>query len=347
MCLKGVVVVSTTVSPTIPATDRIANRPIVCHAVEALAAAGIEHVAVVASPSVVAQVRRCFESDSAIAPNLTYLPQEGRMDLVGSLRAAAPFVGEDAAVAHFGDGLLGQPLDHFTRQLTDSGADLLLLLHQSSSERDRLAPGIQRLLGVAELDGTRTHLALAGVCLFGPGIMHRAAMAVSEEGDDVDLMKVAERLAIGGCVLEARFTPTWRRYGGDPRDLLELNRIVLDQQIAGDSHFDRGDNLIEGRVVIHPSAHVSSSTIFGPVIIGADARVADAYIGPYTAIGTGARVEGAEVVRSIVADGACIMHISGRIEGSTIGPRANIFRDFSLPRALRLHVGEGVEVALD
>ena len=36
---------------------------------------------------------------------------------------------------------------------------------------------------------------------------------------------------------------------------------------------------------------------------------------------------------------------SRRIEGSTIGQRATIFRDFALPRGIRLHVGANAEMA--
>ena len=67
----------------------------------------------------------------------------------------------------------------------------------------------------------------------------------------------------------------------------------------------------------------------------------------YTSIGARAQIEGAEIERSIIADGARIMHVGGRIEASTVGRRASIFRDFTLPRAMRLHVGEGVELALN
>jgi hypothetical protein len=41
------------------------------------------------------------------------------------------------------------------------------------------------------------------------------------------------------------------------------------------------------------------------------------------------------------------MHVGGRIEASTVGRSARIFRDFALPRAMRLHVGDGVELALN
>jgi hypothetical protein len=58
------------------------------------------------------------------------------------------------------------------------------------------------------------------------------------------------------------------------------------------------------------------------------------------------RIEGAEIEDSIVLPGASIMHIGGRISASVVGRNARIFRDFTLPRALRLQVGDGARVAL-
>jgi len=108
----------------------------------------------------------------------------------------------------------------------------------------------------------------------------------------------------------------------------------------------RGSNRVEGPVVVHPTAVVQSSTIVGPALIGPHAEVLDSYIGPYTSIGSNARIEGAEVERSIILSGARISHIGGRLVGSVVGRDAHIFRDFSLPRAMRLNVGDGGEVAL-
>ena len=89
-----------------------------------------------------------------------------------------------------------------------------------------------------------------------------------------------------------------------------------------------------------------ASTIVGPAIIGPGALVADSYIGPYTSIDAGVQIEGAEIERSVILPGASIMHIGGRLVGSVVGRETKIFRDFSLPRALRLNVGDGGEVAL-
>jgi glucose-1-phosphate thymidylyltransferase len=351
MPIKGVVMVAADSPPgwqgESPGTQRIANRPIVCHALDSLVAGGIETLAVVAAPSDIAEIRACVDSEFNSGLDVTYLAQGPHLDLLGALEAAAPFVGEDPTVTHLATGLLSQPLDPFTDVLTHDAPDLLLLLHHGVDDHDRLGPTTEKLLGVAELHGSRSRLALAGVCLFGPAAFGRAARTAPERETSFGLIGVAEGLADAGRVLEAGFVRSWRRYSGEPADLLELNRIVLDQQMPEPEHLQHGDNRIEGRVVIDPSAEVTASVILGPSIIGPEARVCNSYIGPYTSIGARAHIEGAEVVRSIVAEGARIMHIGGRIEGSTIGRRARIFRDFSLPRAMRFHVGEGVEVALD
>lgn len=350
---KGVVVVppgnqSRRADDGVAGTQTIANRPLVCHVVHALRAAGATDVAIVGGADDLIRVGRSIEVDGEDGSAITYLPRNGRSDLLGVLSTAAPFVGDDACMVHSADGLAAESLEPFAEQLRLDSPDLILLLHRSANKQDRLGPKMREFLGISELNGGRTRLCLSGICLIGPGGLRQACLPVGESTRELDLTDIAERIATGGKHLEVGFLRTWRRYGGSPADLLELNRIVLDQQLESADAFDgHADNRIEGRVVIHPTAEVTSSVILGPSIIGAGTRVTNSYIGPYTSIGAGAEIEGSEIERSIVNDGARIVHVSGRIEASTVGPRANIFRDFNIPRALRLHVGEGVEVALN
>ena len=352
MRCKGVVVVPAPTPSRGPhddpaATRRIANRAIVCQVLEGLAAAGLDELAVVAPAQQGAQIRACIEEDGGFDTAITHLTYAGRDDLVGALAGARDFVGDDACLVHTADGLVGGELVPFAELLEADPADLLLFLHRTGETRERLGPAAQRLLGITELGGSKTCLSLVSVCLFGPGVLQLACARAADAPEALDLTAVAEQLAGAGRQLRTRFVRTWRRYCGDPLDLLELNRIVLDQQTPEADATDGSDNRIEGRVSIHPTAEVSSSIILGPTIIGPDARVSNSYIGPYTSIGAGAEIEGAEIERSIIADGARIMHVGGRIEASTVGRSARIFRDFALPRAMRLHVGDGVELALN
>jgi glucose-1-phosphate thymidylyltransferase len=330
-----------------PASQYIANRAIVCHVLDALAGAEIDEVAVVAPHEFAPRIRGCVEADGDLGRQVEHVTYAGRDDLLGALAAAETFVGEAPCVVHIADGLVGQELRQFTRLLDSDPFDLLLLLHRTAEKRDRLGSTTQRLLGISELGASKTGLSLAGVSVFGPGALRLACERTARVSNETDLTAIADGLGSAGKTLRAGCVRSWRRYCGDPLDLLELNRIVLDQQAPDVDLLDAGDNRIEGRVIIHPTAEISASIILGPTIIGPAARVSNSYIGPYTSIGAGAEIEGAEIERSIISDGARIMHIGGRIEASTVGPSARIFRDFALPRAMRLHVGEGVELALN
>ena len=347
MRTKGVVVAPTNDEASVEAlcTERVANRPIVCHALEALMSAGTTELAVVAPPRSLDAIRACVESDSTSEANITYVRQTTRPDLLGSLEAAVSFVGDDPAVVHFADGLVGGMADRFSPLLVDEPEGLLLLVHRSSDKHAGLGPAIERLIGVKELNGSRSRLAVAGVCVFGPHLLRLASRAPAGSDRKCDLIALAEWLASQGHRPQVGFVQTWRQYRGNSLDLLELNRLVLDHHSPEAEPVDAGDNRIEGRVIIHPTAQLRSSIIVGPSIIGAGARISNSFVGPYTSIGARAELDGAEVERSIIADGARIMHVSGRIEGSTIGQRASIFRDFALPRGIRLHVGANAQMA--
>ena len=293
------------------------------------------------------EVRACLvESGSRHGTRLVFVEQRDPVDLVAALELAAPVVGEAPCIVHLANGLLSDPLPPLVGQLRADAPDVMLVLHQGSAPDEHLSPATQELLHVAELDPERDALGMAGVCLFGRDALRQASTAPWRTGSEFDLRMVCDRITAAGGSFHVLPVNAWRRYVGDPLDLLELNRIALDRLDAEPHRPSNNSNRIEGRVWIHESASVRASVIVGPTVIGPDARLADAYIGPYTSVGVGARIEGAEIERSIVADGASITHIGGRLVSSVVGRKSRVFRDFSLPRAMRLRVGDGTEVAL-
>lgn len=337
-----------------PGLQLVVNRTIVCHILESLAADPARSLAVLAAPEQLPELRAAVAADPVLTAEPDWIALEGRRDLEGALQAAVGFVDDASAVLHLATGLLAQPLDPLLTIGDGAAPDLLLFLHRGDGCAT-LDMTTERLLGVSDLAEDGPRLGIAEVAVFGPGGVGRAARALADAGrpttsEDENahpLVAVAERLAASGLGVAAGIVRGWCAYSCAPADLLELNRSVLDRQVAQIGPPAGTDNRIEGRVVIDPTADVSSSVILGPCLIGAGARVADSYVGPYTTIGADSVLEGTEIVRSVVAEGARITYVGGRIEGSTIGPGAHIFRDFTLPRAMRLHVGENVEVALD
>lgn len=353
MRLKGVVVASqaqgschSVGGETVGATACVANRPVVAHALDAVRALGAEEVAVVGAPRALEEIRASLEADGG-SQSVVYLPTGPQARLLDLLSASTEFVDGAASVVHAANGVLEQPVGRLGEIASDDAPDLALFLHHGSARERRFSTETERLLGVSDLHRGRNGLGLAGVGFFGPGALRYAREVRATAGDEEGLTAIAEAVAATGGRIEVGRVRGWRQYNGHPHDLLEMNRIVLDGLEGMIEHIDGPDNQIEGRVQIAATARISGSVISGPVVIGEHALISDAYIGPYTSVGPGAEICGSEVERSIVGDRARIRHVGVRVQASTVGPDARIFRDFGLPRALRMHVGAGVELALE
>jgi glucose-1-phosphate thymidylyltransferase len=325
----------------------VANRPIAHHVLECFASAGIREVVVVLPAQLSHRVRRCLNgaiSGQTLA--LRYVEHLGPLDLGGALSLSAAVIGRAACIVHPANGLLGEPLDGLMDRVRHEPADMVVIAHRDSAGTGALTNAEPRRPSVIEVASPQSGLHLAGICAFGPGGINRAAAIAPRGWADLPLKMIAEKITGPGGKLVVLPAGSWRRYAGDPLDLLELNRLALDRLDIDLPRPSVNGNRLEGRVSIHELASVRSSVIVGPAVIAAGARITDAYIGPYTSIGAGARIEGAEIERSIIAPGASVTHVGGRLVASVVGRNARVFRDFSLPRAMRLRVGDGTEVAL-
>jgi glucose-1-phosphate thymidylyltransferase len=325
----------------------VANRPILFHGLETMAAAGIRDVAVVVTPQTEGPIREAVGHGATWGLNVSYLAAKRARGLAGLLLEAEDFLDGQPFILQQGSGLLQDDLGPLVGALRDDAPDALLLVHRC--QRDRATPPARRrdraLLSLAGGLEPGPGMAVAGVQLFGREFMTRAHARLRAHRDDQHVNGLTEDLRRDGARVEVRLVEGWRRYEGDLSDLLELNRMLLDR-LPGDHEEPGPRTRIEGRVSIHPTAHVEGTTIRGPAIIGAEARILDSFIGPYTAIGECAHVEGSEIEHSIVLSNAAILHIGGRLEGSVVGRGARVVRDFSVPRGLRLHVGDDARVIL-
>jgi glucose-1-phosphate thymidylyltransferase len=354
MEVKGVIVVEDALNADAQwrtcrcgALEHVANRPILHHVLDSLESAGVEEIIVAASTEVAEDVRDCLAAMGARNGSRVHLvDQPHPVDLIAALKLAAPAVGEAPCIVHLANGLLADPLPSLVECLQGDSCDVILAVHQGSAPDKRLSLATQDLLHVAELDPERDALRMAGVCFFGRHALTRASSAPRGARTELDFTMVSHCITAAGGSFRLLPVNAWRGYAGDPLDLLELNRIALDRCETEPRRPANNGTEIEGRVWIHESASVHDSVIVGPTVIGPEARIADAYIGAYTSVGAGARIEGAEIERSIVGGGASIMHVGGRITSSVVGRNARVFRDFSLPRALRLRMGDGTEVAV-
>jgi glucose-1-phosphate thymidylyltransferase len=327
----------------------IANRPLLFHVIDDLVATGAERIVVGAPPVALLQLRAAGIDRERWPADLRYRVVPERADPVRALAAAhaAGALGDGPSMLHRADCRHCDEIPH--PPAPDGPVDALLYV--AEGEEARALP----LRARSRADGQGTQRArwqppprqrLTGVQLLTPAAVDAACELAAELDGAIGIERLADRVAErGGRVAAHAIADCWR-FGGRIDDVLAENRRVLERTARGFDPASLRDTTIHGAVSIHPTAQLSSTLVRGPVAIGAGAELSDAYVGPYTSIGAGAIVEGAEVENSIVAPGARLRNVGLRLEASVVGRDAEIARDFRLPRALHVCIGDRARVVL-
>jgi glucose-1-phosphate thymidylyltransferase len=250
---------------------------------------------------------------------------------------------------YLGDNLLAEGITGLVSTFRESQPDALILLTKVDDPSS---------YGVAELDGDRivrlvekpkdppSDLALVGVYLFGPSIFDAARALEPSWRGELEITEAIDRLIEGGQRVVSQVVSGWWKDTGQLADMLEANRLVLEElkaRIDGEVH---DDSRVEGRVAIEAGASISGSVVRGPVIIGADARIADSFIGPYTSIGAGVEVSRSEVENSILLAGARVLDQATRMEASLLGRNVSVTRSDGKPKTLRMMIGDNSQIEL-
>jgi glucose-1-phosphate thymidylyltransferase len=321
----------------------VANRALLGHALDWLAQAGLREAAVIVPQELAGPARDAGAGGrgSLSVSWVEQLPDEPLAHVLGDLTG---FLDDEPFVLHLADSLAKQSLRSLTAGGDGRDTEALLVIDESREVELAQVVQLRAAVGGGPVCPRPLRNDAAGVA-----VMSARALEAAAELDlpaDHLLEALTERIQQrGGRVGTCRATEWWRFRGGADA-LLDGNRFALEGLRANYDRAQVRDSQVQGAMVLQADARIASSVVRGPAIIGARATLRDAYVGPYTSIGEDVTIEGAEIEHSVVMAGASIRHLNGRLEASVIGPRSRVFRDFSLPRALRLTVGEGAEVSL-
>ncbi len=326
----------------------VANKPVLFYGIEALVDAGVTEIGVIIAPETGDEIRAAAGDGSAFGAQITYIVQDKPAGLAHAVLTAEEFVAGSPFVMYLGDNLLRDGLRGLVSTFREEEPDALILLTPVSDPQS---------YGVAELDGERvvrliekpddppSNLALVGVYLFGPPIFDAARVLEPSWRGELEITEAIQGLIDSGKRVRSEIVKGWWKDTGQLADMLEANRLVLEEvetRLDGDTSGSR----IEGRVVIEKGAVVAGSVVRGPAVIGAGAHVEDAYIGPYTSIGEGVRICRAEVEHSIVLAGSVVEDLDTRMEASLLGRNVRLTRGNGMPKTLRLMVGDNSEIEM-
>jgi glucose-1-phosphate thymidylyltransferase len=336
----------------------VANKPVLFYGIEALAQAGIRDVGMIIAPETGEEIRMAAGDGSRFGVRLTYIEQSEPLGLAHAVLTAEPFLGRDPFVMYLGDNLLQGGITGLVEAFHEHRPDALILLTPVSDPSS---------YGIAELDGPESagnglagrrvvrlrekpsdpasNLALVGVYMFTAAV-HAAARAIEPSArGELEITDAIQHLVDAGARVEPHIVRGWWKDTGRLEDMLEANRLILDN-VRASVEGELKDSSVEGRVALAPGALVERSTVRGPAVIGARTTLRDCYVGPYTAIGERCTVERAEIEHSILLDGASVCDLDGRIESSLLGRNVTVRRTSRQPRAYRFLVGDNSDISI-
>jgi glucose-1-phosphate thymidylyltransferase len=332
----------------------VANKPVLFYGIEAMAAAGVREVGIIIAPETGEEIRQAAGDGSRFGVKIEYIVQDEPLGLAHAVLTAEPFLGDSPFVMYLGDNLLQGGISDLVAAFREHGPDALILLtpvpdpeNFGVAELAEGGPGeVGRVIKLVEKPSEpMTDLALVGVYMFTSSI-HDAARAIEPSArGELEITDAIQYLVDGGRRVEPHIVRGWWKDTGRLDDMLEANRLILDN-LTESVQGELLDSQVDGRVVIEPGARLERTTVRGPAIVGAGAQLRDCYVGPYTAIGENCRISNAEVEHSILLSGSSVCDLDGRMESSLLGRNVTVRRGNRQPRAYRFMVGDNSDISI-
>ncbi len=327
----------------------VANKPVLFYGIEALVDSGVKEIGIIIAPETGDEIREAAGDGSQFGAEITYIVQDKPAGLAHAVLTAEDFIGDSPFVMYLGDNLLRDGLRDLVASFRADEPHALILLTPVDDPES---------YGVAELDGERivrliekpkeppSNLALVGVYLFTSAIFAAARSLEPSWRGEYEITEAIQALIDDGHKVQSEVVRGWWKDTGQLADMLEANRLVLEElETRVEGEVDESSR-VEGRVVLERGASLTRSVVRGPAVIGAGACIEDAYIGPYTSIGNGVHVRRSEVEHSIVLADSVVEDLETRMEASLLGRNVKLTRSDGPPKTLRLLVGDNCEIKI-
>jgi glucose-1-phosphate thymidylyltransferase len=321
----------------------VANKPVLFRVIESIRDAGIDEIGIVVGDTG-PEVRSAVGDGKRWGTRIEYIQQEAPLGLAHAVKSARTFLGDDRFVMFLGDNCIQGGISTLIEQFGRSNYNAQIVLTRVVNPQQ---------YGVAELDEQnrivrltekprqpRSDLALVGIYMFDSSIWEAVEGIKPSWRGELEITDAIQWLVEHGKQVFPYIHEGWWIDTGKKDDMLEANRLILEELApSNEGYIDRDSHLI-GKVIIEKGAEIINSTIRGPAIIGEHTRIINAYVGPFTSIYHHCTIEESEIEHSIVLEHCVIQHLPHRLEDSLIGRYNEITRSPLKPKAYRLMLGD-------
>jgi glucose-1-phosphate thymidylyltransferase len=327
----------------------IANKPILHYAIEAAVNAGIKQIGIVCNADN-NEVQKMIGNGKQWGVKITYIPQKAPLGLAHAVKISEKFIGKDNFVFYLGDNMVVGGVKRFIDEFEKSNCNCFLTLVKVKDPERFGVPVLKngRITRVEEKPAKpKSQFAVAGIYIYDRHIFEAVKKIKPSQRGELEISDAHTYLIEKGYKVGYSEITGWWKDTGKPLDLLEANRLVLDNiEPRFDGVIDKASTVV-GKVILEAGTKIVNSVVRGPAIIGKSAVIENSYIGPFTSIGDNTIIRNSEVEYSIVLRDCKIFNVKLRIEGSILGNDVEIVEASGKPLVHRFMIGDQsrVEVA--
>ena len=327
----------------------VANKPVLFYAIEGVIRAGAKDVGIIVGPNKEKVIETVEKVDWGI--NISFIHQEEPIGIAHAIKISRDFIGEEFFTTYLGDNILKGGIGDYKKLFEESGADAGILLSAVKNPQE---------FGIAEVDDRgnvkrliekpkkpSSNLALVGIYFFNKTIFEAIEHLKLSWRNQLEITEAIQWLIENGYNVSSTVVKGWWKDTGRSEDILEANRLVLDEIEPLTQGEIEAEASIQGRVSLGKNTIVKKgSVIKGPSIIGRDCEIGpNTYVGPYTSIGDNCKIVNGEIESSIVMN-STLINCKKKIVDSLIGINAKILESEHIPRGCRFVIGDSSDVRI-
>jgi glucose-1-phosphate thymidylyltransferase len=330
----------------------VANKPVLQYAIDDLREAGITEIGVVLGNKGREEIQAFLGDGSAFGVDITYIVQGNPLGIAHAVGCAEDFVGDDDFIVYLGDNILKQGIDALVEDFRAGSYAAGIALQEVETPRQFGIANVDEDGTVKQLvekpDDPPSNLALIGIYVFSSRIFDAIEHIEPSWRGELEITDAIQQLLEDGHAINYHVVEGWWKDTGKPQDILEANRLVLDDMDGSMTGTVADGADVSGSVEMAETARIEAGAVVrGPVSLAADVTVeSDTYVGPYTSLGTETTIANAHIENSVVV-GESEITTSGKLVDSLVGRGATVgSAEGLLPEGRRLIVGENSHLQL-
>jgi glucose-1-phosphate thymidylyltransferase len=326
----------------------IANKPMSQYCVETLVDAGIVEIAFIIGGVGSNKVKDYYGNGEKFNARFSYIEQDFPKGIAHAISLCTDFINGEKFVVFLGDNLIQKSIKKYLSNFQESHTAASLLLCEVDNPTQ---------FGVADIKNNKiikiiekpknpvSNLAVTGIYFLTPIIFDVIKNLKPSWRNELEIADALQILIEQEKDISYDIITDFWKDTGTPRDILEANRIILENMGQSFKGKKEKNVILEGNFIVDEGTLIKEGAkIIGPVIIGKNCIIENnTVIGGNTSIGNNSHLKGCTISNSIIMSN-CSIDGDLNIKNSIIASNSKIIKNSETEKIFLL--GEGTQVTI-